>query len=143
MFRSPAVGSLTRTPRNQPAGTLSVHGVEPLSRQAAAKKLRNPLHATHQVLLKGQALFETYCTPCHGDDARGFGPVRYLLRVPPADLTHGMPVSAPDGSIYSTIRNGNHAMPPYGDTMSSNDTWAVILYVRELQRRANATAPSR
>lgn len=143
MFRSPAIEPLTRTPRNQPAGTLSESEIEPLSPQAAGKKRHNPFRATPTVLKKGQALFETYCTPCHGNDGRGFGPVRYLLRVPPADLTHGMPVAIPDGTIYSTIRNGNHAMPPYGDTMSSNGTWAVVLYVRELQRRANESASSR
>lgn len=143
MFRSPAIEPMTRIPRNQPAGTLSVFGVEPLSRQAAAKKLRNPLQLTPAVLTKGRALFQTFCAPCHGDGAKGDGPVRFLLRVPPADLTHGMPVSLSDGYIYSTIRNGNRAMPPYGDAMSSNGTWAVILYVRELQRRANASASSR
>lgn len=137
------MGSLRRTPRNQPAGTLSESGVEPLPPQVAARELHNPLRSTPLVLRKGRALFQTYCTPCHGDDARGDGPVRFLLRVPPADLTHGMPVSLSDGYIYSTIRGGNQAMPPYGDTMSSNGTWAVVVYIRELQRKANASASSR
>jgi mono/diheme cytochrome c family protein len=38
--------------------------------------------------LDGQALFHEYCAVCHGDNAKGNGPMARVLKVPPADLTH-------------------------------------------------------
>jgi mono/diheme cytochrome c family protein len=143
MFRSPAVAPLARTPRNQPLGALSEHGAESIPLDAAAATLHNPLSANPGILRKGHALFQTDCAPCHGNDAKGDGPVRFLLRVPPADLTNGMPLTLPDGYIYSTIRDGNEAMPPYGDTMSSTETWQLIIYLRAVQTSARAHASSR
>ena len=44
--------------------------------------------------------------------------MRFLLRVPPADLTAGVAAQRTDGYIYATIRNGSIVMPSYADAMS-------------------------
>ena len=36
----------------------------------------------------GRATFRQFCSPCHGVDARGDGPVGRLLLAKPSDLTH-------------------------------------------------------
>jgi mono/diheme cytochrome c family protein len=36
----------------------------------------------------GKAMFDTYCTSCHGREAKGDGPAAAALKKPPADLTH-------------------------------------------------------
>jgi mono/diheme cytochrome c family protein len=37
--------------------------------------------------LQGSDLYKTYCASCHGEDAKGRGPMAAWLKVPPADLT--------------------------------------------------------
>jgi mono/diheme cytochrome c family protein len=37
--------------------------------------------------MAGRDLFQFYCAPCHGRDAKGDGPVATALKTPPADLT--------------------------------------------------------
>jgi mono/diheme cytochrome c family protein len=38
--------------------------------------------------VEGHALYDTYCAVCHGDDAKGRGPMARVLKTPPPDLTH-------------------------------------------------------
>jgi mono/diheme cytochrome c family protein len=40
----------------------------------------------------------------------------------------------PDGEIYNTITNGKNTMFPYADKLIPEDRWAVVAYVRALQR---------
>lgn len=136
MFRGQFVRPLERTPRNQPEGTLSENESEPMSIEEAATRLHNPLPANPQTNGKGHLLFLTYCAPCHGSDARGDGSVLQVLMVPPADLISAPQIALSDGYIYSVIRNGFKAMPPYGDTLAIEETWEVVTYVRYLQGRS-------
>jgi mono/diheme cytochrome c family protein len=138
MFRGQAVQPLSQAPRNMPSGTLSINGVPPMTREVASATLHNPLKPDADVLAAGKDLFETDCAVCHNTDGRGDGPVGFLLRVPPADLTRGVALQRTDGYIYATIRNGSYVMPGYGDAMSSHERWEVVLYVRSLQQQAGA-----
>lgn len=132
MFRTQSVQPSEETPRNQPSDTLAANGRQPVSLGRSAG-LRNPVTANSFRLYEGKSLFDTTCAPCHGYDGKGDGPARNLLRVPPADLTNGMPAQVADGYLFVTIRQGNHAMPSYGDALSARETWLVVLYVRSLQ----------
>ncbi len=138
MFRGESVQAMAQSPRVMPHGTLPVDGEAPMSREVAAATLHNPLKPTAAALAAGKSLFENNCAACHGDGGRGDGTVRFLLRVPPADLTAGVAAQRSDGYIYATIRNGSIMMPSYGDAMSPTERWEVVLYVRSLQRRTSA-----
>ncbi|MBV8774750.1 MAG: c-type cytochrome [Deltaproteobacteria bacterium] len=140
MFRGQFVRPLERTPRNQPVGTLSENELEPMSREQAASTLHNPLTRNQTTIAHGRALFSIDCVPCHGTNGAGIGPARPVLMVRPADLRAGRPAEVSDGYIFSTIRDGGIAMPSYGDTLSVNDTWEVVLYVRYLQHEYAARA---
>ena len=39
-----------------------------------------------------------------------------------------------EGEIFNTITNGKGQMNPYADKLAPADRWAVIAYVRALQR---------
>ena len=58
--------------------------------------------------------------------------------VPPTNLigTAGdaAPRNQPLGKIFSTITNGNRNMPPYGSQITAADRWAIVAYLRALQR---------
>jgi mono/diheme cytochrome c family protein len=133
MFRGQAVQPMAHSPRVMPPGTLAVDGEPPMTREQASAKLHNPLKPDATVLAAGKSLFETNCAVCHGRDARGNGTVRFLLRVPPADLTAGVTAQRTDGYIYATIRNGSIVMPALADAMSARERWEVVLYLRSLQ----------
>ena len=45
-----------------------------------------------------------------------------------------------DGEIFNTITNGKNTMMAYGPNVSVTDRWAIIAYLRALQRSQNATA---
>lgn len=44
-----------------------------------------PVHKTSPT--DGKVMYNSYCAPCHGTDARGNGPVAGALKTPPTDLT--------------------------------------------------------
>jgi len=41
--------------------------------------------------------------------------------------------------VFNTISNGIRNMPAYGSQIPVEDRWAVVAYVRALQRSQNAT----
>jgi mono/diheme cytochrome c family protein len=45
-----------------------------------------------------------------------------------------------EGVIFNTITNGKNTMASYGDKLTAEDRWAVILYVRALERARQGTA---
>ncbi|MCW5892708.1 MAG: c-type cytochrome [bacterium] len=47
------------------------------------------------------AIFHRRCAACHGDDARGDGPVAPTLRTPPPDLTR---LAADNGGVFPRTR---------------------------------------
>ena len=56
-----------------------------------------PPALTSPELAKAAADFNTYCSVCHGRDARGNGPVAKELKTPPADLTR---ISVRSGGVF-------------------------------------------
>jgi mono/diheme cytochrome c family protein len=43
-----------------------------------------------------------------------------------------------EGEIFNTITNGKNAMLTYADKLTPSDRWAVVAYLRVLQRAAHA-----
>ena len=50
---------------------------------------------------RGAALFDAFCAACHGDDARGAGPMAEVLNVAPPDLTA---LGAANGGVFPMFR---------------------------------------
>jgi mono/diheme cytochrome c family protein len=102
---------------------------------------------TPALLKRGQDRFIIYCTPCHGLDGSGHGPVNERALqigspqwVPAANL-HDEPVrNRPTGHIFNTISNGIRNMPPYAAQIPVEDRWAIVAYVRALQLSQHAPA---
>ena len=82
----------------------------------------------------GRARYATYCSPCHGMIGDGNGITKqYGMGTTPTyhdDRLRKMP----EGEIYNTIVNGKNTMLPYSDKLVPNERWAVVAYVRALQR---------
>lgn len=102
------------------------------------KFLSNPLPLTDMVLQKGKTRFDTYCSPCHGYYGDGDSRLRGQFPNPPT--LHSEKVrNWVDGNIYHVITNGQNVMPSYASQITREDRWAIIHYIRALQRAKNAT----
>lgn len=97
----------------------------------------NPFPITEQFMKRGQQRYNIYCAPCHGTTGDGNSTVKRFGLATVADLHDNKArkvVQQPDGEIFNTITYGKTAMGPYGGIIPAEDRWAIIAYVRALQR---------
>jgi len=100
--------------------------------------LSNPLLPTTAVLNQGKKRFLTYCSPCHGNFGEGDSRLRGQFPNPPS--LHSEKVRGwADGNIYHVISIGQNVMPSYASQISRDDRWAIIHYIRALQKAKNAS----
>ncbi len=99
----------------------------------AGRRLVNPLPITKEVLRRGQNRYETYCLVCHGEKGYGDGPVVPPFPTPKS-LQSNKIRTRKDGYIYHVITKGSATMPSYATQISRKDRWAIIHYLRVLQR---------
>jgi cytochrome c1 len=93
-----------------------------------------PFEVSAAVMGRGQQRFGIYCAVCHGATGAGNGiaqkfglnTVQSLLQ----DRIRGMA----DGEIFNTITHGKNTMLGYGDRIQVIDRWAIIAYLRALQK---------
>jgi cytochrome c553 len=88
---------------------------------------------------RGRDHFNIYCSPCHGAVGDGNGITKkYGMGATPTYHDDRLRKMA-EGEIFNTITNGKGQMNPYGDKLAPEDRWAVIAYVRALQRAQTGT----
>ncbi len=101
-----------------------------------------PVPATAELLERGQERYRIFCSPCHGDAGDGQGIVttgNYGYVPAPSYHTDNVR-NQPDGYFYDSIVNGIRSMPGYGRQIPVADRWAIVAYIRALQRSQNANA---
>ncbi|MBI2027566.1 MAG: cytochrome c [Deltaproteobacteria bacterium] len=89
----------------------------------------------------GKFLYSSYCLPCHGITGEGYGPVSKreiaaLLR--PPSLKDGITRTWSDEQIHQLITQGRGRMGSYAHLINSEDRWAVVGYIRQLQKKGGA-----
>lgn len=98
-----------------------------------------PVEVNRELIGRGQGRYQIYCAPCHGTlgDGNGITKSYGMLTTPTYhdDRLRGMA----EGEIYHTIAHGKNTMMAYADKLSPDDRWAVVAYVRALQRAAHGT----
>ncbi len=140
-------GSTLRLP---PAGTIA-RGQLPLHYQPtlqdairAGRELRNPFSETDVSQRdRGGFVYGQFCQVCHGPLGQGNGPVTQRGFPPPASLLAERAVQMKDGQMFHVLTYGQGNMPAFSTTLSREDRWRVILYVRLLQGPSPSSAPSR
>ena len=79
--------------------------------------------------IRGDNLYRTYCASCHGEDAKGNGPMAAWMKIPPPDLTR---IAARNGGKFPLERvdriisgeeplpsgHGTREMPVWGSVFS-------------------------
>ena len=110
---------------------------------AFATGMPNSLEVDLAFLQRGRDRYQIYCSPCHGALGNGQGiTVKYGMGTVATNGNYhdDRLRNMPDGEIFNTITNGKNTMLPYADKLAPEDRWAVVAYVRALQRAAQGTA---
>jgi mono/diheme cytochrome c family protein len=88
-------------------------------------------------------LYRLNCAACHGTDGTGIrsGDLAHL-HGNGADLTRGRTVDQSDGDLRYWIGNGvpGSEMPAFSPALAEDEQWQLVLYIRQLQEAAKATA---
>lgn len=106
---------------------------------AAVRNLKNPVagQLSPEILSVGQKKYETYCFVCHGPQGQGDGPVAVKMVLKPTTLVGDKVRGVSDAHIYHVITDGYGAMSNYYHQMpKESDRWALVNYVRSLQKLA-------
>lgn len=92
-------------------------------------------------LLDGNALYKHYCQVCHGEKGDGNGPNAVNVVPPPADFTDiELMMDRTDKKLFKIIERGGRGaalsknMPPWGNTLSENQIWSLVGYVRKFSK---------
>ena len=105
-----------------------------------------PVDVDDALMARGQERYNIYCAVCHGRTGKGDG----LVTLRAMELQRGSPgvgtwinpialynpaiVNQPVGQLYNTITHGVRKMPGYASQIPPKDRWAIVLYLRALQR---------
>ena len=95
---------------------------------------RSPIPATSESVAAGLSLYATHCQLCHGTEGLGDGPASAGLNPPPANLPVHVPLH-PDRALFGFIHDGieGAAMPALGETLSDDEIWHLVNYMRTLE----------
>ncbi len=94
----------------------------------------NPLPVTRPFLDRGEQQFELFCSVCHGPAGDGRGITAKYFMVAMANFHDKRLIDMTDGEIFDTITHGKNLMGAYGTSIPAQDRWAIIAYLRALQR---------
>ncbi|HUG39373.1 MAG TPA: cytochrome c [Longimicrobiales bacterium] len=139
-YEAPRPAPPNSVPVESPAGEWEPTIPTPVTEaalQAFAARVSNPLPMDTAVLARGEHVYLSYCSVCHGSRGEGNGPI-----VDPAagkfplgpSLTIPTTVGRSDGYIYAVVKAGRGLMPSYR-RIPPRDRWAVVSYLRQLQEQ--------
>lgn len=103
------------------------------------------LEVDMKLMERGRQRYDIYCSPCHGYDGHGEGAIpRRVKSLGGVWLARnlvdplGVVAKMPNGQLFNTISNGYNTMMGYAAQIPHRDRWAIVLYIRALQRAQNA-----
>jgi len=128
-----------RVPGTVARGERSYDGHFQEGRVDGAPAATFPMEVTRETLLRGRERFDVFCATCH--DRVGTGQsvvVARGLKQPPSLHVERLR-QAPPGYFFDVITRGFGVMYDLADRIPPADRWAIVAYVRALQRSQNAT----
>ncbi len=98
-----------------------------------------PLAVTGALLARGEERFNIYCAPCHDQTGSGRGIVALRSNWLPTNLLDTRVRTMTNGELFYVVSNGRRTMPAYRYQVAECDRWAIVAYVRALQRAGAGT----
>lgn len=108
------------------------------------KSVKNPVLMSAENLATGKEAFGHYCVACHGMDGQNTGvPFAGKMSPPPPLLNTKDVQSYSDGQLKWVIDNGvaPSGMPASKGTLSDDEIWSIVLYLRHLPPAGSAGEP--
>lgn len=109
--------------------------------KGTAPKIPRQIKTTGERLLRGKAVYNYYCSPCHGLQGNGRGPNAGNLSRRPRNFTDKPYMDTKsDRDLYQVLKGGgsvvglSYLMPPWGDTLSEQERFDVIVYIRTFEK---------
>ncbi len=101
------------------------------------KKL--PIEVSYELIEQGKEKYDIFCAVCHGAAGDGNG-VTKPYGVLAANYHDERLRNETDGYLFDVITNGKGLMLPFNDRITPEERWAIVLYVRALQKSQNPEA---
>ncbi|MDQ7065388.1 MAG: c-type cytochrome [candidate division KSB1 bacterium] len=98
-----------------------------------AKKLKNPIPATKDIIQLGKKIYQLQCATCHGTSGKGDGMAGKFLPKKPANFLLPEFQKQTDGEIFWKITHGRTPMPAFKDILSEEQRWQIVRYLRTLK----------
>ena len=109
------------------------------------KSAKNPIAMSAENLAAGKEAFGHYCVACHGMDGQNTGvPFAERMSPPLPSLAAAEVQAYSDGQLKWVIDNGisPSGMPASKGTLSDDEIWAIVLYLRHLPPAGSQGEPS-
>ncbi len=97
--------------------------------------LKNPAPANLSTVQQGRLAYAYFCIQCHGPNLDGLGTVGQSFAPLPTNLTDPSVKQQSDGELFSKILLGFGRHPPLYTTVSEEDTWSIVNYLRAVRKR--------
>jgi mono/diheme cytochrome c family protein len=108
---------------------------------AWARTFPKQIEPSAETMQRGEERFGIYCAPCHGLVGEGDGMIHRRATalaqggwIPPTNINQEYLRQMPVGELFNSITNGVRTMPAYGPQIKVEDRWAIVMYLRALQR---------
>jgi mono/diheme cytochrome c family protein len=98
-----------------------------------------PVEVNAEFMALGHEKFQIFCSRCHGTVGDGNGITKKYGMIATPSYHDDRIRNMPEGEIFNTITHGKNLMGPYGAKLRYNERWAIVAYVRALQRAQTAT----
>lgn len=110
--------------------------------KASAPAAFDSRKASHEVIERGEEIYEANCVACHGKGGKGDGPAAGVLKPPPRDHTDQVYMSTlTDDDLKKVIVMGGairgRPLMPSHPQLQGKDLDALVAYVRSLSERGN------
>lgn len=116
---------------DMPGGAVPITGGLNALNSIEPENMSNPLPDNESIVERGAESYGYYCSHCHGPQGRGYGTVGQSFSPLPTDLGSEYVLNQGDGRIFFRVSMGHLRHPPMYYTVSENDLWSIIRYLRQ------------
>lgn len=101
---------------------------------ASSKDVVNVYSENNIATQKGEKLYSKLCWTCHGKTGQGDGPAGKSLKPKPRNFSLDEVQAQTDGELFWKLSEGNGMMIPYKHSLSEDQRWQLINYIRTFKK---------
>ncbi len=130
-----SVRTYEAAPPEMPAESIPVNGGIVQLKNQDPQKMKNSLPPTNEVITRGRLAYGYFCIMCHGQNLDGNGTVGQSFAPLATDLRGAYVQDQSDGLLFYKISLGYKRHPSLASTVSSEDRWAILRYLKSLREQ--------